>query len=155
MALKTTLGMTFAGVLFAATLAGCGGSDQLPTVKAAGTVTLDGKPYGPASVTLTPAGGNPDDKRRPAVGPVAKDGSFTLRTYEEGDGAPPGEYTATLGPDTSEAASTDPNKMMGAMTGPPAETLKVTIPEGGSDSLKLEFKSTKQKKGPADKLLGT
>jgi hypothetical protein len=156
MTLKTTFGMTIAGVLLAGLMTGCGDSDRVAVVKAAGKVTLDGKAHGPASLTFTPTGGGADDKRPVVGGVVAKDGTFTLTTYETGDGAPPGEYSVALGPDTSDAASTDPDKMMATMSGgPSADSVTVTVPDGGTDSLKLDFKSTAKKKGPKDKLLGT
>lgn len=69
---------------------GCGGKDQ--PVKVEGVVTLDGEPVPGAIVSFLP-----DDKGgRFAEATTAKDGSFRLRTYTEGDGALPGDYRVAV-----------------------------------------------------------
>ena len=64
---------------------GCGGdSGELPTVKVAGTLTVDGKPVTKGTVHFHPAQGIP------ATG-IVQDGKFTLTTYREGDGVVAGK----------------------------------------------------------------
>lgn len=63
---------------------GCG-SDRLTTVPVSGTVTLDGRPVPSGKVVFTP------ERGPAATGAIESDGSFTLGTYGETDGA-------TLGP---------------------------------------------------------
>jgi hypothetical protein len=126
------------GVSVVVLLAGCGaGSDELDTVSVTGTVYVDDEPHGPASIILYPNEGG-----RPTVtGVVAEDGSYTLTTYDEGDGAPPGDYTAQLsGAGSGDPA--DPDAMMSMMgTGPRVEPVTVTIPEGGSENVEIRLKS--------------
>lgn len=89
-------------VLLGIGLQGCGGSGRPKTVPVTGVVTLDGKPIEGANVTFYPdtgesaATGGPQKKTdaatRPATGTTDKEGKFTLKTFEEGDGALPGKY---------------------------------------------------------------
>ena len=79
---------------------GCGptgpqGGPRVETVHITGTVMVDAAPAGFLQVAAVPKGG---------VGAVpmnstaltAGDGSFSLSTYESGDGVPPGEYALTF-----------------------------------------------------------
>ena len=84
--------------LLALLAAGCGGEGKPATAPAAGKVTFNKTtpPVG-ALVVFHPA----DKSLGRAMGgtPLAKvkdDGTFTLTTYESGDGAPPGEYGVTI-----------------------------------------------------------
>src|SRR5262245_48066706 len=75
---------------------GCGGDPSMPkTAKVSGKVTYNGKPVFPGSVTFTPAGG---DKMatQSATGQLNEDGTFTLTTFNTGDGAVIGQHTATI-----------------------------------------------------------
>jgi hypothetical protein len=71
------------------------GSKQ--TFPVSGVVTVDGKPPGsPISISVHDEKGiDPDD---PSVSSalVKNDGSFTLSTYQDGDGVPVGKYTLTF-----------------------------------------------------------
>lgn len=130
---------------------GCGGGedDRVSVVPAGGTVYLDDQPHGPVTLSLTPVAAEEGDKR-PTIGAEVKDdGSFTLTTYDTGDGAPPGEYTATLSA-AVKADSTDPADMAAMMGGggPATSSLTVTIPAEGSTSLELKFTSTGEKTKP-------
>lgn len=69
---------------------GCGPS-RPDTVKVSGNVTLDGEPVEGATVALIPSDGS-----QPARGVTDASGEFTLTTFEAGDGAIPGQYTATV-----------------------------------------------------------
>src|SRR6478609_9449690 len=71
-------------------LLGCSSSGaNLPkTVPASGVVTLDGKPVDGAQVVLVPAA----EGKTGAFGVTNSSGRFSLRAYEEKDGAIPGEY---------------------------------------------------------------
>lgn len=95
------------GVILAvvAGLEGCG-SGRPKTVPVTGVVTLDGKPIEGANVTFYPdtgetAGAGAQQKKadgpgRPATGTTDKDGKFTLKTFEPGDGALPGKYKVAI-----------------------------------------------------------
>jgi hypothetical protein len=77
--------------------AGCGkaDSDRIPVVPVDGTVTFDGKPLPGAMIVLHPKNGGTNSTLAPRA-QVEKDGSFRFTTYVTGDGAPPGEYVATI-----------------------------------------------------------
>jgi hypothetical protein len=76
------------GVVVALLLTGCGPKP----VKVSGTVTLNGQPVDGASVQFVPA----DGSGRQASGGTDKDGKFQLTTYENNDGAMPGEYKVVV-----------------------------------------------------------
>jgi hypothetical protein len=75
------------GIIWSALLiAGCSGSSDAPEVApVSGTLTVGGKPRGDLNVMFYPEGGG-----RPATGITADDGTFTLTTFNTGDGAPIG-----------------------------------------------------------------
>lgn len=142
------------GVIGGALLAGCGGggANEFDTVNVSGTVYLDDQPHGPATLTLFPS-----EPMHPSVsGDVAADGTFTLTTYDIGDGAPPGDYAVELsGAAATGDASTDPAAMMAAMSGGgSAESVSITIPEGGSDNLEIRFQSSAESGASSSSLLG-
>ena len=81
-----------AGVAPAAMLAagaGCAGDGPVPVT---GKVTVDGSPLGGAGITFTPAGGG----KRAAHGETKDDGTYTLSTFQPGDGALRGGYVVTI-----------------------------------------------------------
>jgi hypothetical protein len=75
-----------------AALAGCRGSDSLPSYQVyqvEGKVLLaDGKPLGGGWIYFVPKGDLPVTPS----GVIGSDGTFSLVTGGSGDGAPPGEY---------------------------------------------------------------
>ncbi|MEA1950518.1 MAG: carboxypeptidase-like regulatory domain-containing protein [Planctomycetota bacterium] len=92
-------------VLFAA---GCGPS-RPKTVPVTGVVTLDGKAVGGASVMLTPNGDG-----RPAMGMTDKEGKFSLKTFEPGDGAILGKHQLTVRKVEAVGVQADPDGLSGA-----------------------------------------
>src|SRR5262245_56197928 len=56
-----------------------------------GTVTLDGKPIGPGTITFAPKG----SENNPATGAINQDGSYQLRTSRLA-GLHPGSYRISL-----------------------------------------------------------
>jgi hypothetical protein len=83
--------------LGAATIASCGKAhpERLPVVAVEGAVTYEGRPLPGAMVVLHPKAGTPTGAPAPRAY-VERDGSFRITTYEGGDGAPPGDYVATI-----------------------------------------------------------
>jgi hypothetical protein len=72
---------------------GCGaGSDRQATVPVTGKVSVDGAAVGGASITFHPAA----DGGRPAMAKTEADGTYSLTTYDEGDGAIAGKYNITI-----------------------------------------------------------
>jgi hypothetical protein len=78
-------------------LSSCSKEKRLTVYPAHGQVfDKNHKPAAGAMVVLTLVGeSDPDDKHKPSA-KVGEDGSFALTTYLEGDGAPEGEYVATI-----------------------------------------------------------
>lgn len=77
-------------------IAGCNsdpGAD-IDTVPIEGTLKIDDKPYGPATLLVVPE--PPSKDRMDAEGTVDKDGSFTLKTRGTFNGAPEGKYKVTI-----------------------------------------------------------
>jgi hypothetical protein len=95
-------------LLVSAALTSCG-SDNLDTAKVTGTVTFDGKPIPGAGVTFSPvagegAGGNTG---KPASATTAQDGTYSLTTYEDGDGAVIGRHQVSFSPPPAPGTDTE------------------------------------------------
>ncbi|MDB5313076.1 MAG: carboxypeptidase regulatory-like protein [Gemmataceae bacterium] len=84
-----TRGCGFIVLALAPLLAGCGKENP---VKVSGTVTLKGQPVEGASVQFVPVAGG----GRPAAGTTQTDGGFSLTTFQDKDGALPGEYKVVV-----------------------------------------------------------
>jgi hypothetical protein len=79
-------------------LAGCGRQESsIPVYPVSGTVKFQGEPASGAFLVFHPRspGGNPDETIRPSA-QVKTDGSFRLTSFDEGDGAPAGNYAVTI-----------------------------------------------------------
>jgi hypothetical protein len=137
--------MTMGGML------GCTPSDQFPTMRAEGTVTLNGKPLSDAHVWLLPKEKNHQEAVlvvRPQ-GRTGRDGKFVLTTYLQDDGAPAGEYDAVIlhGDNDPDAAAEDTKGNTGKLVVPmkykDAKTsgLIVTIKAGDANVIPLDLKS--------------
>lgn len=75
-------------------VAGCGES-RLETFPVTGKVTFDGQPPIGAQIVLHPLDRSQESDVVPS-GAVKADGAFDISAYESGDGAPAGEYVATI-----------------------------------------------------------
>ena len=87
--MRPSLALALGGAL----LAGCGeDSDKVPLAPVKGKVTFDGKtvPTGTVIFTPTPHIGPP------ALGTIQPDGTFTMTTYEDGDGAMIGSHEVVI-----------------------------------------------------------
>jgi len=82
-----------------------------------GKITYKGAPVTGGLVTLSPTGSD-KEPGKPGAGAVNADGSFTITTYKENDGAVVGKHRVTYQPPPSEAAS-DPEKPLGPDESPP------------------------------------
>ena len=76
---------------------GCGGADRLEVAQVRGKVVSNGIGVPQAVVIFHPGSDVPDNgkKLRPFAYADA-DGNFVLKTYVEGDGAPPGTYRVSI-----------------------------------------------------------
>ena len=83
-------------------LAGCGDGEDPhpPTVPVQGKVTYQGQPVPKGTITFQPPGG------RPAVGEIQPDGTYSLSTFGQKDGAILGTHQVMIVANTG-----DPTKM--------------------------------------------
>ena len=82
-------------VLALAALVPACSSGRRPVYPVRGQVLVKGKPAFHAQVTFHPVVDNSPEAVHP-VGIVDEEGSFTLTSYKQGDGAPEGEYLVTV-----------------------------------------------------------
>jgi hypothetical protein len=138
-------------ILGSLSIAGCGSAGaHLPkTVPASGVVTLDGKPVDGAQVVLIPTN---EGTTTGAFGTTNASGHFSLRAFEEKDGAIPGDYKVQVSKtvevklpgklDGGDAVRFDyavPAKYTGAKT----SGLTVTVPDKGIKDINLALTSAK------------
>lgn len=101
-------------------IAGCGEDFRKEVAPVTGTVTCDGAPVTEGYVYFTPKlqpGADPKTSGKGASAYIQPDGTYTLTTYEEGDGAIMGEHVVhieRLAPEDDEspegiAYDRDPN----------------------------------------------
>jgi hypothetical protein len=121
-------------------LPGCGARGQKPVYPAKGRVLYGGKPLPQAFVVLHPVGD--DDKR--AVRPSAladNEGVFVLGSCGKGDGAPAGDYIATVEwrPLVGEEPEPGPNRLHPRYSKAATSDLRVRIEPGPNDQLTLNL----------------
>lgn len=129
----------------AAMSAGCGKSKQpWETVyPAKGTVSYKGEPLAGAVITLIPQDSEFPSKVRPTA-TSEEDGSFTLTTFANSDGAPAGEYKAlvlrypVVG--SKENPSAGPNNLPKKYSKAETTDLTVTVDTAAVEDLSLELK---------------
>lgn len=121
------------------TLVGCGtnGPDLHP-VK--GTVRIDKKAAEHATVVLHPVNPTSADAPKPR-GRVNPDGSFTLTTHTEGDGAPVGEYRVTVEQWLAGSRADDPpaNRLPAKYANPTTSGLTATVAPGATELKAIEL----------------
>lgn len=88
--------MTGLVLLSALAAVGCKSETRVPVFPVSGKITFQGQAPAGAQVILVPAAGSKLPKDLAASGTVKDDGTFQIDTYAKGDGAPSGEYVATV-----------------------------------------------------------
>jgi hypothetical protein len=80
--------------------AGCSSSqskDRLPVFRTTGEIHVGGQPAEGVTVVLIPAEGSEAAGKKLSPSAVTEvDGTYQISTYDQGDGAPEGEYRITL-----------------------------------------------------------
>ena len=124
---------------------GCGGDDawHAETQPVQGEISVNGMPPLGAFVTLHPTGEAFDIRESKPWGVVGADGTYVLRTYEKGDGAPVGEYVATVEWREDPSVPGSPDLLAGAYTDPAKSDWKVTIEEGQTALPRIEITGAK------------
>ena len=86
-------------------LLGCGGGESFPTAPTSGKVMLGGQPVKGGSIQFSPvATAEGKSPGKPGSAIVNEDGTFTLSTYGNDDGAVVGKHTVTYTPPSIDAA---------------------------------------------------
>jgi hypothetical protein len=123
-------------VLLCSAFVGCDSEYVAPvaTFKAAGKATFKGQPADGAFLVLHRQGETlPADVPAPSAR-VNADGSFAATTFTTGDGAPAGEYVATIEwrklKQVDGTWSPGPNLLPPAYADPGKSPIKITIAEG-------------------------
>jgi hypothetical protein len=81
----------------AALVIGCAGDPNKPKLgKVSGKVTYKGQPVTKGAVSFVPTGGAGTQSGQSALGEIGPDGSYTLTTFQKGDGAVLGQHTVTV-----------------------------------------------------------
>jgi hypothetical protein len=90
---RNTFSLTVTLVTSAALLLGCEGDPGKPKLgRVSGKVTYNGNPVTKGLVTLVPSSGPGAKTGQSATGEIGSDGSYTLTTFTDGDGAVLGEH---------------------------------------------------------------
>lgn len=118
-------------VLSAAVTTGCSSETRVPVFPVTGKVQFQGKSPAGAIVVLNPVGATSNLDVLP-TGTVKDDGSFTLTAYEPDDGAPAGNYVATIQwyKVTKEAGGPGPNVLPKTYSSPKTSPVKVNVESG-------------------------
>lgn len=123
--------------------AGCGRGRKAVYPVQGSLVDSEGKPIAGATVFFCPVENYFDNHDKPG-GFSDKDGKFTLTTYDNGDGAPAGDYVVTVewrvpgGDVPRKKAQPFPDRLKGKFSDPSNSPLRATIAKGpNSIELKL------------------
>jgi hypothetical protein len=116
------------------TLAGCSSEVRIPVFPVSGKVTYQGHAPVGAQIILHPVKYSGPDSVAP-VGTVLDDGSFKVTAYDPGDGAPQGDYVATVQwfKITKEAGGPGPNVLPKKYADPKTSPIKITVNSGPTD----------------------
>lgn len=120
-------------VVLAVFLSGCG-PEYPDTYKVSGKVTVGGQPASNVHVVFTP------DEGRLGTGKTDENGDYKLTTFNENDGAVPGEHTVTI----SNPSNPEGTGSAGGTPIPPeyamkqTSTIKKTV-EKSSNTINIEL----------------
>jgi hypothetical protein len=117
------------------TACGCGESEKrLQVVPVSGKVAFQAQPPVGALVVLHPIKTSDVCGVTP-TGTVNNDGTFTISAYEPGDGAPPGEYVATIqwNKYDQKLGGSGPNVLPKKYANASTSPLKVTVNQGSTE----------------------
>jgi hypothetical protein len=130
---QATAGML--GLLLATVLTGCG-ERTIPVVPVSGKVLFQGQPAPGAQVVLHPVTADPS-KVFAATGKALEDGTFKIGVNVAGDGAPPGDYVATVQwfkvVQSEGGSGPGPNVIPKDYGDPARSPLKVTVKDGPTE----------------------
>jgi hypothetical protein len=117
--------------------------ESRPTFPVEGLVLIQGQPAEGVQVFLHPD--DPTQRGKPR-GTTDAEGRFHLRTYHDGDGAPPGEYTVTVywpapyRPDVAVEDQLPPDRLGERFMNPKDSSLRATVTAGPTTLPPFEIK---------------
>jgi hypothetical protein len=122
-------------------VSGCG-ENRVPVFRVSGKLTFQGRPPVGAQVVLHAV-----DHAQPSdvtpLGIVQEDGSFTITAYEPGDGAPLGDYVATVQwfkvVGDKSGSGRGPNILPPRYARPETSPIKVSVSEEGAQLPPIEI----------------
>lgn len=122
---------------------GCGENWQAETHPTHGRITINGEAPNGAVVELYATGEAVDVRNSRPWAIVQEDGTYSLSTYERGDGAPAGQYAVTVRwpPDVSQPSLAD--RLGGAFVRPERSRWSVTVGEGENELPPIEITGAK------------
>jgi len=104
---------------------------RVPVFPVSGKVTFKGQPATGAKVALHPVTGGIEGIA--PYGRVGDDGTFTITVYEPGDGAPEGDYVATVQWFKQVGESAGPNVIPKQYSSPATSPVKVSVKGGPTE----------------------
>jgi hypothetical protein len=123
-------------------LTGCGGEKELPVAPVSGKVIF--KSETPVNALVVLHAVTKSDAPFAPSGKVASDGTFKITTYKPNDGAPPGEYVATVVWNkevTGEGGTgAGPNVLPPKYAKPDTSPFKVSVKPGPNELTPFEIK---------------
>ena len=137
------VGLIGAG-LCAIALSGCS-KDSPRTIAVQGTVRLNGKPLPGGVITFQPVTVAANLPHRLAQGSIGADGTYSLSTFEPGDGALPGEYVVMI-------RGIQPIAPVDEFSRSTSETIPLAIPAIYSDAQRTPLKATVDAGGSSQKI---
>lgn len=146
-----------AAVALLVCLCGCGAEEEVrpDLYPVEGSLIINGKPAGGAMLVLHPANGKNFDERgsRPRA-TVNEDGTFHVTTYQNGDGAPVGDYRVALlwfdDPD-----SNNPWDKLGNQYANPEKTeIRVSVQEGENAWEPIQIENARVLERPPRRQMG-
>ena len=127
---------TGAAVGLSLLLASCGDDGHIEVYPVSGSVKYGDEIPAGAQIALHPVGGVLPENLV-AMGTVAPDGTFTIGTYDAADGAPAGEYKATIQwfkvVKSEGGVGRGPNVLPQRYTDPAKSPITVTVAEGSNE----------------------
>jgi hypothetical protein len=133
-----------AGVAGALVLTGCGRSEpRVPVVSVTGKISFQGQVPAGAQVVLHPVVKSEESNVAPFA-TVKDDGTFAISAYDHGDGAPPGEYVATVEwfrlVATEGGGGRGPNVLPAAYASPATSPIRVTVKSEATELPPIEIR---------------
>ncbi len=137
-------GLCVAAITGSLALAGCGKSEpaRVKVYPVHGSVTVNGEPAEGAQVILHAQGHSLPENIAP-LATVKADGSFDFSVYEAADGAPAGDYVATVQwlkvVQTEGGAGRGPNVLPKEYASVETSPVKLTVQSSGNNELPIDI----------------